>query len=82
MHNFDAQTEIQKIRLRKQLKRKKHYRKSRLQPYRSELVQMRQAGVSYPDLALWLRAEKRIKVHHTTVMRYLKKLPELNQEQN
>lgn len=77
MQKFDAQAEIKKLRIRKQLSKKKHYHKSRLHCYRVELVQMRMNGASYPELALWLRLEKRIKVAHTTVMRYLQKLPEM-----
>ncbi len=78
MHKFNAQVEIEKIRDRKRLGKRKRYHKSRLQPYRAELVQMRKAGASYPELALWLRIEKRIKIAHTTTMRFLKKLPEMN----
>ena len=77
MHNFNAQAEVAKIRQRKEIGKQKHYHKSRLQHYRAELVQMRKAGASYPELALWLRTEKRIKVAHTTTMRFLKKLPEM-----
>lgn len=81
MHNFNAEAEIAKIRQRKEIGRQQSYHKSRLRHYRAELVQMRKAGASYPELALWLRIEKRIKVAHTTVLRFLKKLPEMIHEQ-
>jgi len=80
MHNFNAEAEIAKIRLRKKIGRQTSYHKSRLRHYRSELVQMRKIGASYPELTLWLRTEKRIKVAHTTILRFLKKLPEMNVE--
>ena len=47
------------------------------QRYRAELVQLRRAGASYPDLATWLRTRHRLRVSHTTVMRYLRGLPEM-----
>lgn len=37
----------------------------------------RRAGGSYPDLAAWLRSEKRVVVSHTTVLRFLKQCGEL-----
>ena len=77
MQSFNAQHEIEKIRMRRQLSKKKHYHKSRLTRYQAELVHLRNGGASYNEIALWLRLEKRIKVAHTTVMRYLNKLPEV-----
>ena len=44
------------------------------------LVALRRAGASYPELAEWLRHKRRCKVHHTTVLRYLKGLPELSED--
>jgi intein-encoded DNA endonuclease-like protein len=53
---------------------------SRLKKYRAELVSLRKLGASYPELVLWLRHEKHTKVTHTTIMRYLAKLPELTED--
>lgn len=78
--SFDAQTELEKIRARRKLSRKKHYQKSRLDKHRAELVKLRKSGASFPELALWLRLERHTKISHTTVMRYLSKLPELNEK--
>ncbi|MGD9153790.1 MAG: hypothetical protein PVG30_09130 [Gammaproteobacteria bacterium] len=75
--SFDAVSELEKIRERRKLNRKKHYQKSRLDKYRAELVKLRQNGASFPELALWLRLERHTKMSHTTIMRYLSKLPEL-----
>jgi hypothetical protein len=53
------------------------YRSSRLIRYRAELVARRRAGVSYLTLAAWLRTEHQIIVSHTTVLRFLNTLPEM-----
>jgi hypothetical protein len=78
-HSFDAQQALFEIRRRKAITQQKAYLQSRLKKYRAELVSLRKLGASYPELALWLRHEKHIKVTHTTVMRYLAKLPELKE---
>jgi hypothetical protein len=39
-------------------------------------VALRRAGASYPDLVTWLRGRK-VAVSHTTVLRYLRTLPEM-----
>ena len=75
---FDAQTEVEQIRLRRAEARRKLYRKSRLDKYRAELVAMKQAGASCADLAEWLRVNHRMKVHRSSIDRFLKKLPELS----
>jgi intein-encoded DNA endonuclease-like protein len=41
---------------------------------------LQRAGASYLDLVIWLRTQHRVRVNHTTVMRYLKTLPELQKE--
>jgi len=82
MHSIHAQEELARIRRHKALSRRKSYRVSRLSRFRAELVELRRAGASYPELAAWLRRQKRTKVSHTTVMRYLKKLPEMAENPN
>ncbi|NVN90160.1 MAG: hypothetical protein HXX11_06105 [Desulfuromonadales bacterium] len=57
--------------------RRKLYRKSRLDRYRSELVALKQAGASCADLVEWLRVNHRLKIHRSSIDRYLRKLPEL-----
>jgi len=76
---FNAQSEVERIRARRAEARRKLYRKSRLDKYRAELVAMKQAGASCADLAEWLRLNHRCKVNRSSVDRYLKKLPELNE---
>jgi hypothetical protein len=78
---FNAQAEVERIRIRRTEARRKLYRKSRLDKYRAELVAMKQAGASCADLVEWLRVNHRCKVNRSSIDRYLKKLPELNEEQ-
>ena len=75
---FNAQAEVERIRIRRTEARRKLYRKSRLDKYRAELVAMKQAGASCADLVEWLRVNHRCKVNRSSIDRYLKKLPELN----
>ena len=82
MQRLNAQEELAKIRQLRALARRQPYHRSRLRRYRAELVVLRRAGASYPDLVVWLRTEHRVKVSHTTVMRYLKTLPELKEATN
>lgn len=73
---FDALTEVQRVKAFRKECRRKRYRKSRLDRYRSELVSMRLIGASLADLAEWLRLCQRLKVSRSSIDRYLKKLPE------
>ena len=75
---FDAQAEVKRIRALRAEARRKLFRKSRLERYRSELVAMKRIGASCADLAVWLRVTHRCKIHRSSIDRYLKKLPELN----
>jgi len=50
---------------------------SKLNRYRSSLVSLRHAGASYRDLVFWLRINHRINTNHTTLMRWMKCLPEI-----
>jgi IS30 family transposase len=78
METFDAKTEVEWIRTRRAEARRKLYRKSRLDRYRAELVAMKRAGASCADLVEWLRVNHRLKIHRSSIDRYLRKLPELN----
>lgn len=77
--HFNATTELEDIRHYRNIRKHKTYHLSRLAKCRAELVAMRKQGGSYRELALWLEKKKRMKVTHTTVMRYLAKLPELKE---
>ncbi len=74
----EAADEVKRIRQRRAANRRRRYRRSRLQPYRAELVQLHQAGASYADLVAWL-AERQVRVQRSTVQRYLTQLPEIQE---
>ena len=74
---FDAVSELQQIRMRREESRRKRFAKSKCDRYRAELVAMRQAGASAADLVEWLRLRHRIKINRSNVDRFLKSLPEL-----
>ena len=78
---FDPVAEVESIRARRAEARRKLYRKSRLDKYRAELVAMKRLGASCADLAEWLRVSHRCKVNRSSIDRYLKRLPELNEAQ-
>ncbi len=59
---------------------KRQYRPSQLIRFRAELVALRKSGASYPQLALWLQNKKRLRVAHTTIIRFLAQLPEVINE--
>jgi len=75
---FDAPAELKRIRVLRAEARRRIFRKSRLEKYRAELAAMRRAGASCADLAEWLRVTHRCRIHRSSIDRYLKKLPELN----
>ena len=75
--NFDATEELVALRIRKVLSRKRRFRKNRLERYRAELISLRQAGASYRELSDWIRKNKRWRVDHTVIRRWMIKLPEL-----
>ena len=75
---FDPATALAAVREhRAEAKRRRTWGRSRLTPYRAELVKLRQAGGSFADLTIWLRTKKRVKMDTSSVRRYLQKLPEL-----
>ena len=52
---FDARHELTRLREQTQTIRKKTYRKSRLDRYTGELLQLYRAGASAAELQRWLR---------------------------
>lgn len=71
MTSFDASRELAALREQTRRIRKQRYRKSRLDRYAGELVQLHRKGASAAELQRWLR-EKRIRVVLSTVTRWLK----------
>ena len=79
--NFDAVSEVNRIRERLAVAKRKTYRrdKSSLDEYRTQLVALRKVGATYAVLAEWLRVNHRVRVSRSTIFRYLTKLPELGE---
>lgn len=75
MSDFDVQTELSTLKAQTKTIRKRSYsaRKSRLDKYTHQLLELHQAGATAAELQRWLRAHKRIKVVHSTVLRWLEK---------
>lgn len=69
---FDVAHELTILREQTRTIRKKQYRRSRLDRYTGELLQLHSAGASAAELRRWLR-EKRIRVALSTVTRWLAK---------
>ena len=72
MSQFDAMSELIRLRTNAGVRRKTHYRKSRLDRYAGELLQLYRAGARAADLQRWLK-EQRVAVTHSTVARWLQK---------
>ena len=75
MSDFDVQSELSTLKAQTKTIRKRSYstRKSRLDKYTHQLLELHQAGATDAELQRWLRANKRIKVAHSTVLRWLEK---------
>ena len=74
---FNATEELEAIRKRKALCRRRRFKKNRLERYRAELIELRQSGASYRELSAWIRTNKRWKVDHSVIRRWMIKLPEM-----
>ena len=77
---IDAAAALDEIRRRRAIARQRRAQRSKLSRYRSSLVELRRAGASYRDLVFWLRKNHRLNTDHTTVMRYMKSLPEMSDD--
>jgi len=69
MNDWELIRQFKKIQEIKRKSRKRRYRRSRLDKYRREIEVITDHGASWRDIATWLRQERRIKVHPTTVGR-------------
>lgn len=75
MSDFNVQSELLELKSQTQSIRKRSYsaRKSRLDKYKFQLLELYKAGATGAELQRWLRKNKRIKVAHSTVLRWLEK---------
>ncbi len=69
---FNAEAEVARLQANSAARRKTTYRKSRLDRYAGELIQLHNAGASKAELQRWLR-EHRMRVAHSTVARWIRR---------
>lgn len=74
---FDPVRELKAVKERRAMQRRRRYCKSKLEKYRAELVALHRAGASAQDLVTWIKARHRLKIHRSSIDRYLSHLPEL-----
>lgn len=77
---FNAALEVEVLRQKQKIRRRRMYRRSCLQKYRAEIVALlKTEGSSYRLVAEWLKTKKHFSISHTSIMRFAKKLPELQE---
>lgn len=55
------------------IRRRMRSTRSRLDPFRAEIIELRRAGASLAEIQMWLRTKRRTKVHRMTIQRRIKK---------
>lgn len=70
MSEFNPEVELARLKVQTVILRKKVYKRSRLDRYKGELLQLKHQGATTAELQRWLK-DKRIKVVWTTVKRWL-----------
>ncbi len=73
--SFDAKSELAALKAQSDEIRKRSYsvRKSKLDKYEFQLLTLYREGATIAELQRWLLKNKRCKVVHSTVLRWLKK---------
>jgi len=69
---FDAASELEEIKRKRKVSKRKRYAKSKLDKFKFELLKLKEEGASLRDLQVFLR-KNRIKVVPSTISRWLKK---------
>ena len=69
---FDAVAEAARLREQTRARRGSRYAVSRLDRYTLELLALHDAGSTPAELRRWL-ADRRVRVHHSTVTRWLRR---------
>lgn len=77
LDNFNPEEELTIITEVRRVAKRKAFRVSKLNEFRSEIVALHKTGASLADIATWLRLNTRITAVRSTVSRFLKSLPEL-----
>ena len=69
---FDAAAEAARLRDQTRARRRRRHAVSRLDRYTLELLALHDAGSTPAELRRWL-ADRRVRVHHSTVARWLRR---------
>ena len=81
--HFNATETIEKLQRKREIRKQRQCSQSILKKHRAEIVALLKAPKgSYRLVAEWLKTEKHLKVSHTTIMRFAKKLPEMQEVKN
>jgi hypothetical protein len=80
MQQFDAASEVQLLKQQMAIARQRRVLQSTLTKHRGEIVALLNAGASYRQVEQWLKRHKHISIRHTTIMRFVRKLPEFNKK--
>ena len=70
--NFDPTAELALLRERKRASRQRYFKKSQLDQFSYQLLELHNAGASIAELQRWL-SNKKVNVHHTTVSRWVRR---------
>ncbi len=77
MDHFNPEKKLTMITDVRRIAQRKAYRVSKLNEFRSEIVALHKTGASLADIATWLRLNTRITAERSTISRFFKSLPEL-----
>jgi hypothetical protein len=80
MQQFDAAAEVQLLKQQMAIARQRRAMQSTLTKHRGEIVALLNAGASYRQVEQWLKRNKHISIRHTTIMRFVRKLPEFSKQ--
>ena len=69
---FDAAAEAARLRAQTRARRRPRYGRSRLDRCKHELLALRGEGATTAEIRRWL-LQRRIRVHHSTVARWLRR---------
>lgn len=79
---FVPEVVLSQVRVDQAVRRKRRtWGESKINKYIVELIRLREAGGSYAQLAFWLRKEKRIKIHRSSIKRALDKFEQIANQQ-
>jgi IS30 family transposase len=74
---FNAAAEVKAMKQQMAITRQRRLMRSTLTKYRGEIVALLKEGASFRLIEKWLKRTKHLNISHTTIMRFAKKLPEL-----